>query len=50
MTNVRNTPLLSVKDQHCIQTTRVICYNIKGVVNRQNSGDKGPPEGNSARG
>ena len=24
--------------------------NIKGVVNCQNSQDKGPPEGNSARG
>ena len=23
---------------------------VKGVVNRQNSQDKGPPEGNSARG
>ena len=28
MTDVRNTPVLSVKDQHCIQTTRVICYII----------------------
>ena len=27
-----------------------IAAAIKGVVNRRNSRDKGPPEGNSARG
>ena len=28
----------------------IVCVNVKGVVNCQNSRDKGPPEGNSARG
>ena len=30
--------------------TGVWFYTFKGVVNCQNSRDKGPPEGNSARG
>ena len=27
-----------------------VVWRVKGVVNCQNSQDKGPPEGNSARG
>ena len=34
------------------EESRIACgtSNIEGVVNCQNSWDKGPPEGNSARG
>ena len=39
---------------YCYSKTMVTCLSyrgvIKGVVNCQNSRDKGPPEGNSARG
>ena len=32
------------------QITRIDQFNVEDVVNCQNSWDKGPPEGNSARG
>ena len=33
ITDVRNPPILFVKDQHCFQTTRVICYINRLAIN-----------------
>ena len=38
----------SVKQEIMRRNIELLC--VKGVVNCQNSRDKGPPEGNSARG
>ena len=47
--NIFNINSLSEVELTCITWVQTL-VNIKGVVNCQNSQDKGPPEGNSVRG
>ena len=42
-------PLLHSGD-HIVPRILTVDYTFKGVVNCQNSRDKGPPEGHNARG
>ena len=50
---IKNTSKTSKKSFDSIMMFGIVFFgpkNLKGVVNCQNSQDKGPPEGNSARG